>query len=443
MRLKPLIIGVLFAVLLLGLIGFRFLSARGVQGQLAVIQATGLPVSPSELNAWYSSVPTNENRAVVILAAAKLLVKGSECTDQNYIRSLKADDVLSPAIENAVRACLAANRTPLDELLRNAERLNDSRYPVDLSLGWNTTLPHLAKLKELVQLLRIEVIEQSHVGKTEKAVRALEAGFALADSLRNEPLLISDLVRLKCIEITLSGLERLLNERQLTSEQLIALSRKVAEAQAVGHPALVRALVGERAVGIGLFQMSFKSIDGLLAPSWPLEGSSGLKQFQYQFYRGSGMDQRDLHLYLEGMEGFIKSSREEFPVGLRQFRQMEKEMTARFSKGLTQFAILGRTLLNPLGGAAQKEANSAARLRRVELALAIERFRLDHNGALPDFLNKLVSAYLLEIPVDPCDGSLLMYEHLQSKGYRVISPSTAADRGSSTGSEDRVLSVLR
>jgi hypothetical protein len=122
---------------------------------------------------------------------------------------------------------------------------------------------------------------------------------------------------------------------------------------------------------------------------------------------------------------------------------VEAEMTARFSKGLTQYAILGRTLLNPSGGAAQKEANSSARLRCAELVMAVERYRLDHNGALPDLLERLAPTYLSKLPIDPVNGSGLAYERLPNKGYRVRSPSTSTERGHSTSFEDLAVSVLR
>jgi hypothetical protein len=172
------------------------------------------------------------------LEAAKLRVKGLECTERNYFRSLNSYDPLSPEIDAAIKICLTANRPTL-ELLHKSAQLSDSRYPVDLSLGWNTVLPHLGQIKDLVQLLRIDIFEQSHVGNTAGAVRSLDTSFAVADSVRNEPLLISDAVRMKSVEIILNALERLLNERQLTHEQLIALSRKVAEAESEGRPALV------------------------------------------------------------------------------------------------------------------------------------------------------------------------------------------------------------
>ena len=119
-------------------------------------------------------------------------------------------------------------------------------------------------------------------------------------------------------------------------------------------------------------------------------------------------------------------------------------MSARFSSGLGRFAILSRMLLPALSKAATKEANLTARLRCTEVALAIERFRLDHEGALPATLQELTPKYLLQIPVDPFDESPLQYEHLPSHGYRVFSSGATAERRALAKQAEEVgFSVLR
>jgi hypothetical protein len=67
-------------------------------------------------------------------------------------------------------------------------------------------------------------------------------------------------------------------------------------------------------------------------------------------------------------------------------------------------------------------------LRSATAALAIEQYRLDHGGALPDTLEQLVPQYLTSVPTDPFDGAPLVYERLPQKGYRVMGRAALARR---------------
>ena len=63
-----------------------------------------------------------------------------------------------------------------------------------------------------------------------------------------------------------------------------------------------------------------------------------------------------------------------------------------------------------------------ARLDLVHLALAMERYRLDH-GNLPAQLDDLVGEYLESVPMDIYDGQPLRYAPQEEGGYIVYSVS--------------------
>ena len=62
--------------------------------------------------------------------------------------------------------------------------------------------------------------------------------------------------------------------------------------------------------------------------------------------------------------------------------------------------------------------------RRMEPPVAIERYRIANNGALPRNLQELVPKYLAEIPIDAAKGEPLVFESLPG-GYQVSSPAAA------------------
>jgi hypothetical protein len=374
----------------------------------------------------------------LITEAARLRVEAPKAKDPG---ALNPDQPISPEAEGILREHLAANEEAI-RLLHRAGQLPDSRYPIDLSLGAVMLVPHLAPIKGLVQLLREEAVYHSHRREPDQAVQSLLTAFAVAASLRNEPLLISGLVRIACVAITLQALERLLGEHQLSNEQLIALSREVAAAEADGRQGLYRALVGERAAGMSVFNMSFAEIEGLGGPA--VSGpTDALKTIGFQLYRMSGMRDRDLSVYLELMDLFITSAQHEFPESLEGFRNAEAATSARFSQGLGRFAVISRMTIPALTKAGQKEAILASRLRSAQSALAIERFRLEHDGALPESLDQLAPKYLFKLPIDPFDGRPLVYERRSPKGYRIFTSAPAARSDLSKGADDPGTTVRR
>jgi len=428
-RLKRTILLFFAALVIVAFVGIRYLPARGVQKQLAAIRTAGLPTSSAELDAWYKPVPKSENQALAILEAAKVRSDPTKGVDPNAssFGSLNAGQEITPQMESVMTNYLAQNAEALEMLDRAAE-LQKSRYPMDLTQGASTLLPHLAQIKGLIQLLRIQAVQQSHIGNREGAVRAVITALAITRSLREEPLLISDLVRIACVAITLNALERTISEHQLTKDELVNLSRKIAEVEADGGPALYRAMAGERAGGISTFELSFSELERLSNGSGPQDANEVFKNLGYQAYRLSGMRQRDLSLYLEMMNGFVNSTKLGYPDALRRTHEVENEMSERFSHGLGRLAIFSRMLLPALSKAAVKDANLSARCRYAEVALAIEQYRLEHQGRVPESLDELAPKYLFKVPLDPFEGQALVYERLSGNGYRISSPSGAAKR---------------
>lgn len=412
--------------------------------QIEAIRAAGLPVSPNELNKWYEAVPDAENQALLILEAARSRT-GLELTERYFARSSE-DAPLDPEMNRTLRNYLTANERTL-ALLHRAAQLTRGRYPVDLSEGTETRLPHLVEIKRLARLLRAEVIQESHTDDLEGAVRSLDAGMALASSLRDEPLLISNLVRMFCVMQALDGMERVASEHQMTERELVLLANRLEEAEADGLRGLFRGLVGDRVMGMTSFESPFSETRRIRGSvSFPDVGSGASEMLAVHAYRASGVRERDLTIYLETMNGFIQSVREPFPDALSRFEQTGADMSFRFSQGVNRFVpLISRGLLVPMELAGLKEANFCVRLRCEQVAIAIERFRLEHDGALPDSLAQLAPRYLKKIPIAPFDGSDLKYERLAGKGYRVFSPAAASANRTylSQNAEDLGVSIFR
>lgn len=426
-RRRWLVLAFIGALLLAPYLVLRFSASRGVQKQFEAIRAKGLPASPLELDHWYRSVSASSNRALVILEAAKLYRATVGTNRLDKIR-LAPESSVSPRVWKQVKSLVEANRAALD-LLHEAGALPESRYPIDLSSGPSTLLPHLAPVKNLVELARMNAIYESHCTNSPAAVQSIISAFAVADSLRDEPIWVSQAVRMDAVEQSVSALSRVLSEHALSTESLQRLSASVAAAESAGRAASFRALVGERALSTGLFEMTFAEMEKLGMPDFP-PGPAGLQMLAFQLYRASGIRFRDISFYLQTMDDFISSAAKDLPESIPAFQRTEKRLSEQLPRGLNQFAALSRMLLVPVGKLWLKEANSVALLRCAQVALAIEKHRQDHGQNLPATLNELSPTYLYKLPVDPYNGGALQWETLPGKGYRVFAPgATAANRG--------------
>ena len=216
------------------------------------IRKRGYPGSLTELDAWYPSVPSAENAALVYTNAFGLLTN-SEGPITNFMGKNWLPPIgqgLSGEEKSELTTVLETNQAAL-RLLYSAPASGRSRYPIHIEDGFATLLPHLAKMKQAVSLLTAEALLHATDGDAEKATQAFLAAGRVAESVAEEPLLISQLVRFATWGILLPRLERALSLAAFTDHQLASMQQMV---EAAERPrALVRALAGEQACCLSIF----------------------------------------------------------------------------------------------------------------------------------------------------------------------------------------------
>ena len=253
-------------------------------------------------------------------------------------------------------------------------------------------------------------------------MRSVTDSFALAHSIAQEPILISELVRIACVAITLSGMEQVMSASALTDEQLRALNEKLKQAEADSRAAYARGISGERCMGIDFFTMTPEK----LAPVLGTSSGNGPQRIGITLYRLTGLGDSDFRFYLETLEKMIAASQQPFPEGLKQTRAAAKQVEEAFNSPLGRLRIISRMVLPALQKAFEKETRILAQSQAAQTAVAIERYRLAHHDALPESLAALTPAFLERVPSDPFDGQPLEFERLP-KGYRVTCPGATLD----------------
>ena len=369
------------------------------------IRKRGYPASATELDAWYPYVPPAENVALFYTNAFESLTNSdgpvTNFTSKGWLppigQGLSSDD------REQARSVLAQHEAALGRLY-TAPATGRSRYPIHLQDGPATLLPHLAKLKMAVNLLSAEGLMHATDGDAEKATRAFVTAGHVAESVSEEPIVISQLVRYACWAILLPRLERALSLAPFTEVQLASL-------QAIIEPgerpkAEARAWAGGLAMHLPVFtdprvmQMALQQSQGRQKqPSYFLASAA------ISLYRFTGLLQEDKAYLCEQTTRELTALELPYPARFAACQQLASSTNLP-----PRVFVFSRMLLPSLGVYHIRAANHVALVRTASTALAIERFRLAHAKALPQSLEELVPAYCKAVTADPYDGQPLRYK---------------------------------
>jgi hypothetical protein len=396
-------------VVLAGLTALHLLkSKRNVERRLEALRVAGYPTTFAEL-AEYTELPEGvENAAGMYESAFASLVLPVDEANVPTLGTAKppARGVpLSEAMARAVEQCLAANRQCL-ALLHEAAGIEHCRYGYD----YRQMLAPAQDRRHAGQLLHVSAVYYANQGDTVAAVTAIEDGLRLSDSLRQEPALISYLVRIACLALTLNSLERSLSLATFTDAQLQELGDALTRSGQTLD--FTRVLVTERCHMIEIWRNPSRV--------GPTGGSLPVRMLP-------GMRQTWLIDTLDYMEAYIEATQLPPAERLKRFRRINNEVQQlSFLHALTKMAMPALTRV------AELDLRARAHLELAQTALALERYRLA-GGKVPQRLEELVPQYLKEVPSDPFDGNPIRYRRTDP-GYCLYSVS---DDGQDNGGREK------
>ena len=392
-----------------GLFAYYRLSVKSkLQTSIDAIRAAGYPVTCAELDKWYTIPENTENAAYTIIDAFSYyklwdkedskplpVVGGAELP----ARTEPMDEEMKALITQYV----ADNNEAL-ELIHAGAAIEHSRYPIDLSAGFEATLPNLSEIRTAAKLLELEAILHTENGDVKSAVRSVISNFGIGRSLAKEPQLIAQLIRSACQGLAISTIEYCINRIEPGDEQLVKLIECVHNEELTSD--IYCGFVGERCMGLSFFKDPGSTNPDIISgiPFQPL----------IELYKAIGLADSDAIIYLDIMDGYIKSA--QLPLHKRQ--EVVNAIDTRL-QSTSQIHILLHAIMPALSRITTINLRNIAQLRTARLALAIERYRLAA-GRLPEALTDLVPAYLDAVPADTFDGKEMRYKKLET-GFVVYS----------------------
>jgi hypothetical protein len=353
-----------------------------------------------DLEAARAKIADADNSAPLIARTAQLL--GDRWRDADFdhrFEGLEPEEQLTAAQLVSLRWKLDGLRPALDEARKIADKPN-GRHPLQYRTNTlDTRMERQAETREVVALLRYDAWLRAHEGDRRGAATACRAVFHVARSLGDEPLLISQMIRVAEDALACGMVERALAQGELELNDLTALQHLAENEER--HPALEIALCGERAMMHALFE----ALESGAVTMDELGG--GKKQQSFWDAVTSPWVQlriRSEHpLYLSWINEAVAAAR--LPDGRQEeaFRALDQRFQAEKSR-----AIVATLLMNAVTIVEPSFRRTRARLRCLAVALAAERYRLTHH-AWPDSLDCLTPDFLSAVPLDPYDGEPLRF----------------------------------
>ncbi len=398
--------------------------------------AAPLPQTLAELNAWYAEPPAGQNAATVILQGvnAMQIVDAKQNANLPILGNLQPPDPsapLRPAVKRALAAFLQQNQDAL-QFFAQSEQYDQSRYPIDFTQGSDMELPHLQGVNNGGKLCEMAAILDAANGDGKKAGDDVATALALARSLKDEPVIISQLVRNNDIWFATAALNQSVNRTTLPVESLNALAQMFRETEAsdARGESFYRALVGEKVVHLALLN----NREELLR----LDGK-GQRMTDYLSNNANVSAEQDFEQ--STFQKLLAACQDPFPDRLKNFSDaVQQRASAAQSQGL----LLGAAHVRELTQLGLRQARGVAHLRLALIAIALEQFRASHGNRYPDDLSELVPSDIDAPLMDPFDGKPLRYRK-QGAGYVLysIGPYLNGHGGSGTMQQELGLAVIR
>jgi hypothetical protein len=295
----------------------------------------------------------------------------------------------------------------ITELRRVAARPY-SRFPVHYEENFSCLLPHLAVLKNLARITELQALAHLDLGQPDAALADVKLGLRIADALRDEPLLISQLVRISATGLNLQPIWEGMARSQWGPAHLKELEASLRSIRILAS--LRPCLRGERVIAtetLDLMRRDVRLVNLMGADSsssedewWRHWGFRVMPDGWFQFNKVTLS-----RMHLEFMHTLVDDQ------GTRAFPDRAAALDAVMQAELKPFSVhrfLASLLFPAISNAGQKFAAHQGGIDLAIAACVLEQYKLDQ-GRYPETLEALPAAVRDRIPLDLISGKPLRY----------------------------------
>jgi hypothetical protein len=251
----------------------------------------------------------------------------------------------------------------------------------------DSTMQQFARIKQLIRLLSLRAQAELVMGRTDQALDDINVLFRIDGGLKNEPLLISQLVRIAGLSILMQPVGEGLAEHRWSDAQLRVLQEQLQTAGVIDS--LVRAMYGERDI---CYNPAFDL--GMKMPR-------GWSRFEQVNINSGFQDAIFPRIDLAAMQ--INPS-----VNHAIDLTWRKQHAETGLGAVLRHGVMVKMLLPAYFAVPQQFAFAQTEVDMGALACALERFRLAHSQ-YPEDLQALVPGFVTVLPHDIINGQPLTY----------------------------------
>jgi hypothetical protein len=379
-------------LLLLTFAIFRFVVYQRVQNRLNAIRDAGYPVTLEELDAWYP-YPDGPNAADVYQQAFEAFV-GNEVFEKTLPVIRSGLDLTKPGkkmpadVAERVAYYLEQNAEAIG-MLKEAATIGECRFPIDLTEGLGAELPHLHPFHHSKELLQLQIAYDIDRDDFNSAVEHCRLLFQVANSLENEPVLLTALGVPSCREVGLETLGWILQSGG-ASDDHISVLRHSMPPQSI-EDVITRSFIGEKCIGNAIFEKPIEAMD--------LDPSDRTGIVRVRLWQASGVMDLDQAYYLDFIQKYIDLVEQpRWPSFAANYAYEEPPAMYALSR------VLQPNLGAPLRTSYRYSMNQAVLMA----AIAVEQYRRAH-GDYPASLEELVPEYLDAVPTDFYNAKPMSY----------------------------------
>ena len=296
---------------------------------------------------------------------------------------------------------------PALEELRQASLRPTAWMPLNYGNGFEevgTLLPWLRPAKRWASFLQLRSVAELQDNQSAAALADVKLLLRLTDTMRNQPFLISHLVRIAMQAIALQPIYEGLAQHRWNDTQLADLEAALAEKDYLADFQL--AMRGERTCAIYTFETQRRTRE---MKSYAAE--NGLDQMVTNSLRWmpSAFFYQNEFVFAQMYEQFVLPLVDltNRTVSLAAYRTTEADFKEQ-AQHWSLYKIQARMLFPAVGKSVAKFATIQAQVDLARVACALERFRLTH-GNYPEALAALAPQFIAEPPHDLINGQPLHY----------------------------------
>lgn len=416
-RTRKILTGIGITIVVLGVIYAiaTAVSSAKLRKAYAALEKEGRPMKQADIIP--PQVPDEEN-AALLYESAFLLLKAQPAPDRNLLEHLGGlcDKFLNESIETDELAELQKlieqdSVTNALSIIEDGTRRSSCRFDYDYNAGFNMLLPNLSNMRDTIRIIGVKSCLLAEAGRPDAAWQLAQTQLRLADAMRDEPILISQLVRFASIRISCQTIQKISEVAPPNPDRYRSIESTLSDFE--DRKPLILSLDGERLLGgEWAFNMLKKGLVGELSASTGTE--PGFGEVMLRFYSAfKPLSLADHAAYVRIMGDYTRLVQSGNSDG--HSANEASAMIKKVEETRSRLYVITSILEPAIGRVNELYSELIAQMRITRAGLALLQ-EMKAQGVFPETIEKLQ----LENLNDPFSSKPLRYKH-QGQGFILYS----------------------